>query len=287
MNFALGIGLALVTMVGFGVENIFLAISSRRIGAFRSALWMQGIATFIMLALSFALFKYGGMLPTTILLIVGAAAISTTGLVSFAKGMKVGNVSVVATIANSWGAITAVLGIALLHETLSSSQILFLAIIVIGVILVSLDIKNLPVHKKLKSSDPGVKYAVLSLLCWGIFFFLMSIITSMLNWFSAALFVTAATVLFMVIYGSVTETEMRTGAGSFWLLIPIGVLSLIALLAYNLGVTYSYAAVVAPIASASPAVAVVLALLFLKEKLQGHQAIGILMVLAGIILLAL
>jgi len=93
-------------------------------------------------------------------------------------------------------------------------------------------------------------------------------------------------VLLLSAYGALIKTEMKPNRGSLGLLIVIGVLNVIAFLSYDLGVTYGYTAMVAPVSAASPIITVSLALIFLKEKLALDQKIGILLVLVGIILLA-
>lgn len=58
-------------------------------------------------------------------------------------------------------------------------------------------------------------------------------------------------------------------------------------LAYASGILTSMVSLVTPIASASPAVTLLLARIFYKEKLEFNQKTGALLILAGIITLSI
>lgn len=58
-------------------------------------------------------------------------------------------------------------------------------------------------------------------------------------------------------------------------------------MAYNLGVTTAFVSIVSPIAATFPAVTIVLAYIFLKERVVNSQKVGIVAVLAGLILISL
>ncbi len=286
LNFVLGLILSIISMVGFGLNNYFMAKSSRKIGPFKTTLWFQAVSLIILILLSTFLFTYTNMQLITLAIILITGVISVVGIFAFTKGLEVGNVSLVSTIASGRGAITAVLGIIILSQTMSYLQLLYIAIIIIGTILASLDIRAILKSQKSTRSTSGVKYAVITLFCWGAYFFLISYITQIIGYFATTLYLTFLTVLFLSIYGGLTKAPASTTKDSFGLLVVIGALNVIALLAYNLGVTFTYTAIVGTISAASPAITIVLALVFLKEKLMLDQKIGIILVLAGIILLA-
>jgi drug/metabolite transporter (DMT)-like permease len=74
-------------------------------------------------------------------------------------------------------------------------------------------------------------------------------------------------------------------SGAFWLwLIPGAILDTAANVAYNIGVTGALTSVVATLSSLFTAVTVVLAWVFLRERLTRVQWVGLLLILAGIAL---
>ena len=90
----------------------------------------------------------------------------------------------------------------------------------------------------------------------------------------------------MLVYGNFTKISLKPDNKNLSAIVIIAILNLAALLAYNLGVTYNYTTIVAPISAAAPAVTILLAILLLKEKLATDQKFGIILVLIGLILLS-
>ena len=69
-------------------------------------------------------------------------------------------------------------------------------------------------------------------------------------------------------------------------LAAIGVLEVIAFFAYGSGITSEFTAIVAPVSAAFPAVTILLARIFLKERLEINQKTGIFSILAGLVLIS-
>lgn len=70
------------------------------------------------------------------------------------------------------------------------------------------------------------------------------------------------------------------------LLFTASVLTVSANYAFNIGITYGYSSLVAPIARASPVLFVILSRFVFKDKLTTQQKLGIIAALSGILLIA-
>ncbi len=285
MNSIIGILFGISAMLGFGFESFLLVKISRKIGAFRAVLWMEIFLVIMFAVLAIFLFNYKSIGIFTIALIILTAIIDMAGLFAYSKGLQVGNVSIVATVASAWGAVTAVLGVVFLGETLTLFQILDICLIIAGTVLVSFELKNMQ-KMSLKRRNLGLGYALITVFGWGAFFFLISFLVKSLGWFSAGFLVAIPTMFLFILYGTTTKSKLSIGKGSLGLIVVMSALNLIAFLSYNLGVSYNYTAIVAPISAASPVIVILLALVFLKEKLAINQKLGIFMVLIGLILLS-
>ena len=57
--------------------------------------------------------------------------------------------------------------------------------------------------------------------------------------------------------------------------------------AFNLGITYGFTAIVAPVAGSAPVLFVIISRFVFKEALTGQQRLGILFSLAGIVLIGI
>ena len=280
-----GVFFGIISMLGFGAQDFVMAGASRRIGALRTSLWFMAIALGFMALLSFFLFTSMTLTATVLLMLLLASALSLIGLLAFNEGLRAGNVSVVATLGNTWGAVTAILGIVLLGEAITQLQVFAIALIVIGTALVSLELKR--VLRGQGKTGRGVKFAVITLLSWGIYYFLLGSLVKDIGWFDTAFLTTLISVAFFILYGLATGSRMAVGKADLPILMLIGILSLFGFLAYNIGVSYNYTSIVAPISSASPIITISLALLLLKERLRTSQKAGIVLVLIGLISLSL
>ncbi len=285
MNSIIGILFGVVSMFGFGFQNFFQVKLVKKYGPFRFSLWLLGIATIMILIFAPFLYNYSPLSLFIISIILLTAIFDFIGIFAFTKGQQVGNLSVVVTIANAWAAVTVVLGVVLLHEILSAFQIFDIALIIIGTVLVSLELKNLS-RSATRVRKLGVECALVTVFGWGFFYFLLSFLISSIGWFPAALLETAASAMVFLAYGIISKRELALPKVALPYLLFICVLNFIGFIAFNIGVTYNYAAVVAPITAASPIVVILLAGFLLKERLEKNQIIGIAMVLIGIILLS-
>lgn len=284
MSLAIGLLFGISSMLGYGICNYLLAVASRRIGALKTALWYQFIGLAVLMILAVFLLNYNGMSAPTLGLAALAGLIGIVSIVSYSKGMEVGSVPVVATVASTYGAVAALLGFLLLQEALSPLQALCICMVVAGTVAVSFR----PTRSRSggRKTRLGLNYALVAMFGWAAWVFFMSLLVRSIGWFSAALFPFVFGVIFMLLYSGMSRMDVGIKPSILPLISAIAVLEIIGFLSYNLGVTYSYVDIIAPIVAASPAVTVLLSLLFMREKLYLNQEFGVLLVISGLVLLA-
>ena len=73
----------------------------------------------------------------------------------------------------------------------------------------------------------------------------------------------------------------------FLFIATAGILDFLAYTTFNLSLSTQLVSIVGPIAATAPAVTIVLAYFFLKERIVTNQKLGILAILAGLILISL
>jgi drug/metabolite transporter (DMT)-like permease len=73
----------------------------------------------------------------------------------------------------------------------------------------------------------------------------------------------------------------------FLFLIVAGLLDFLGFLTFNFSVTTAFVSIVGPVSATYPAVTVVLAYFFLKERVADNQKIGIAAILIGLALISL
>jgi drug/metabolite transporter (DMT)-like permease len=96
-------------------------------------------------------------------------------------------------------------------------------------------------------------------------------------------------IIFLTFYILITKKSFKINVqdSSFSLLLLMSLVSVAAYSLYCIGVSEEYTAIVAPIIASSPLVAVVLARIFLKERIRPSQTAGIIVILLGLILISI
>jgi len=277
-------------MFGWGTSDFLAAKSSRRIGYLLTYFWTQLVA--FLIALIYFWIKLPTLninnIPQYLIFLLPAGFLFLVGTLAFYKGLTEGQVSLVSPIGASWAMITVVLSVVFFKEVLQTNQIVAIILIISGIILVSVNLKELLKIKRLTLLG-GIKEGLIAMLAWGISLFLMVPVSKALSWFLPVFALKLFGLLFLVIYTMFSKKSLKIDLQIplLILLFLIGFLDIIAFFAYSFGVEREYASIVAPVAASFPLVTIILARIFLKEKIVFNQALGIAGVIAGLILISI
>ena len=274
-------------MFGWGLYDFFGGLFSKRIGNFKTFFWSQLAGLVFAVLLSFA-FAINLNIPTRVVFLIPVASIFyAAAYLLFFRGFELGNVSIISATMNLWAVFTMLFAFIFLGQRLSTSQFLGVLMILAGVALVSLKWSDIKAQNGILLS--GIKETILAALLFGIFWNLSEIISDTIGWLSTTLFVKIGVVLFMYLYAQGINRELRVVNTSPKIMLTIlfaGVLEAAAVASVNWGLTIGDVILVTPISSALSIVTILMAVLFLKEKMTALQGIGMIMVIAGIVLTA-
>jgi uncharacterized membrane protein len=280
---------ALMGLLGFGLADFFVVYLARSAGYLKGILW-NTLFMFLYLVGLLYIFRSQanifGIGITEFITSCIAGLISTLGGLSFYKGTQRGNLSVLSPIASSYSVIVVIFSVVFLSQVLSLVQTISILFVVVGTILVSTNLKYIK-NLKLAVTDKAVPYGLLSLIFWGISFILIGDMTLKIGWLTTNLLMTFSSLVFLTILTLYKERNLLVANSSAYKLAAlIGIFSTMGYVGYSLGVNSVYASIVAPVVAAAPTVTVVLALIFLKEKLVREQKIGIFLLVLGLVSLA-
>jgi len=274
-------------MFGWGLYDFFGGLFSKRIGNFKTFFWSQLAGLVFATLLTFA-FAINLNIPTRIAILIPVASIFyAAAYLLFFKGFELGNISIISATMNLWAVFTMLFAFIFLGQRLSTIQFLGVLMIIAGVALVSLkgsDIKDQNI--KLLS---GIKETILAALLFGIFWNLSEIISEKIGWLSTTLIVKIGVVLFLLLFSLLVNRELRvanTTPKIKMMLLFAGVLEAAAVASVNWGLTIGDVILVTPISSALSIVTIMMAVIFLKEKITKLQGIGMIIVITGIVLTA-
>ena len=284
LSIVLGIG----GMVGWGIYDFLGGVFAKQIGSFKSLFWSQlaGLISIFLLAI---FFKPGINIPVLVIILSFIAAILySAGYLFFFKGFETGNVSIIAATMNLWAVFTMLFAFIFMGQRLSALQTLGVLMIILGATLASLNWNE--IRNQRFQLSAGVKEAAFGAFFFGIFWNISEIISEKVGWLLTTLFIKSGIILFLLIISLLTKqviglTKISTKTKTIILLmggIEAGAVALV-----NYGLTIGDAILITPIASALSIVTIVLAVVFLKDKISKPQGFGIVMAVAGIIATAL
>jgi uncharacterized membrane protein len=293
----MGILLGLATALSWGSADLFARFATRRIGTFRTMLYMQMcgccLVTLAMPRLGGwgHLFDGSGWQPWAWGILAGV--LNTSSTLALYRSFEIGKLSVVAPISASYPVLTMLLS-ALTGERLTPLRLVGLVLTIVGVILVArgeqpaddantIDEKTQPEKKHL-----GVSWALFSALCFGIMFWLLGLRVVPLLGSTPSVWVirltsVVATALVMLVARQSTLPPPRRDLP---LILGVGLLDTSAYVFNNYGMLHEQTSVVSVLASLYGAVTVALAAVFLREKVAASQWLGVLAIFTGIMLIS-
>jgi drug/metabolite transporter (DMT)-like permease len=298
----------LIAMVCWGIANFFQAMQVRKMGTLKQ-MYISSIIGFVIAAIFYIIFIVAKIkldMPLFALGLLGIfCLVNAIAVLSFLKSFEFGEISIVGPISSAYSLITAILAFIFLSEEITITRIISIIAIVAGIVLVSTDIKKIHNLHKVK----GVKNAILSMLLWGIYFFMLGYISRYLVPYYMqtyalaeidAKFIAGVNIfffssifnnLFMVLIpilknGLMDLSDLKDGFMAKTFLLN-SVLFTVAWIAVTYGLANGLVSIVTPVSSLNPAITVVLAMIFLKEKIVFNQKIGLIFVFAGIFFISI
>jgi len=281
MGISQGILFGLLAMIGFGMSNALSRFPAQKLGALRTMLY-RGIGV---AALQFILLLFvfpNAVTVRGIAIALAVAVFSYLPIMFFYKGLHYGNVGIISPIANSSAIITTLLAVVIFKESLSGAQWISGLLVVVGIILISLNFRDLKNSHLMKLSS-GVPFALLACLGWGITFFLFKFPVSLVGPVMTSFVVEFVILLICAAQMKRAKEDFSLPAGFGKYLISLVLFGFVGTLAYNYGIKSSAVSVVAMLYMANPLVATTYARIAYKEKLSMQQYIAIGIIIVGVV----
>jgi drug/metabolite transporter (DMT)-like permease len=292
-----GILLGLTAAVCWGVSDFVARFASRRVGSYRVSFFIQTIG---FAALTIFLWATGnlGRLWTAHgwhgwAWAVAAGMLNALCSALFYHSLEVGVLAVVAPISASYPALTVTLAI-LSGERFSVWRGVGIASTFLGVGLTATSPmpenrgsgKQQGGGRKRHILSQGVGWAILASLSFGVLFWVLGFrAVPALGGLTSVWVIRVVTGATLGMVALPARQSIRLPRGPvWWLLATVGVLDTGAFLANNFALQWGPVSVVTVLASLFSAITVLLACVFLRERLARVQWIGIALILAGVAL---
>jgi drug/metabolite transporter (DMT)-like permease len=293
----MGILLGLATALSWGSADLFARYATRRIGTFRTMLYMQ-LCGFCLLTLAMPrlggwghLFDGSGWQPWAWGILAGV--LNTFSTLALYRSFEIGKLSIVAPISACYPVLTMLLS-GLTGERLTPARLCGLVITIGGVVVVArgeqapedanpIDKQAQPAKKRL-----GLGWAIFAAVGFGVMFWLLGLRVVPLLGSSPSVWVirltSVASTLLVVLVGR-QSMALPLRRDTPWIL-GVGVLDTSAYVFNNYGMLHEQTSVVSVLASLYGAVTVALAAVLLREKVSPSQWLGIVAIFIGIMLIS-
>lgn len=280
--------LGVAGMFGWGLYDFLGGVLSKRIGPFAPLFWSQVVGALTIVLLALPVVAWWDLPPSAVALSLVASALYCAGYLFFFSGFERGEVSVVAAVMNLWAVVTMLVAFAVMGQRLTSTQTAGAAAIIVGAMLASVHPAALRGGGAPLSA--GTTHTLAGAVCFGLYWNVSEVVSEDVGWLATTALVKVGIVLPLVVVGRLRgrgAPAVRGGAHPWWTLAAMGVVEVAAVAAVNYGLTVGDAILITPVASALSVVTIGLALVVLRERISGLQAVGVLLAVAGIVTTAL
>ena len=277
----------LFAATGWGLSDYFVALAGRRMGSVATVVVGQSLCAAFMTVLLLVTGTSVGALHGLLGPLALGGIFTATAYTTHYRALELGPVAVVSPIGASFAVVGIGLAVIFLHERPTAVQLLGAGVTVVGVILVSTDLRALRagIHER----APGLWWAVCSALGFGVAAFLLGYVSERAGWVAGLWGSRIAQMLCLVPLAAARHRDVgriaRAGAVAVGLALLAGAADILGVTTYSAGVARGQISIVLAASAVFPLVAVVLSFVFLRERLVMNQYAGIGLVVAGLLLL--
>lgn len=261
-----------LSAIAYGMANAFSRPLSQRLGTAQT-LFLRGFTVTLILALISIPYYHNFADWPIILAALGLGIAGYLPLVAFTHAIKESPIGIIAPIAGTSPLITVILSFIFLNVVLDPAQWIAIVLIILASIAVSIDLKNWRQSNFLKVSS-GIPFAAAAAFGWGIFFFLLVLVTRRISPLLAAFIVEVGVTVAAGIHLKLTSQTVTISDALKPALIKNGILICIGTLAFTIGVRYFNVGIVAALSNSTAIVSSLLGVYLFKERLKSSERIA-------------
>jgi drug/metabolite transporter (DMT)-like permease len=277
-------------MFGWGIADFFAKKTIDEIGDLRTLFWQQlfGVAPLLLAFLVHPKIPHLHHFDPLFLLLFGI--VEALSYLLLYVGFGKGQVSLLSPVFASYSVVVVILSVLILGEPLYLKRSIAIAITFIGILLISTDPQDLGRSLRKRAFRlAGLPEILMAMLGYSFWLLLLDKFLDGKQWLFYLLVIRAIAVLTLVVYAWARRTSLRVKDSKLWkYLVCIGVFDVAAYSFVSYGFSHSrYPSVIVVLSATFSLPTMLLAYLFLKEKIKPAQLTAALVILFGIVLITL
>lgn len=281
----------LAAAMGWGLSDLWAAMSGRRIGSGRTVVVAQIAALLVVSVLVLLVRPDLSRIPSVAPWLIPNAFLGAAAFATLYKGLELGPIAVVSPVLASYAVVPVLLSMVLLGESLGGWGVAGAVVTIAGAALTSTDPRALRDGRHSKVA--GLPWAIVSTVLFGVATYIMGWAAKEAGflpslWFGrvtmTSVFVLAAVVLAA---RSRANAEREPLSGALWLAAAVGVVELLGTISYARGSEVGLVSIVTAASATYPLIPVLGGVILLHERPAPTQYLGVAMVIGGLVLLGL
>jgi drug/metabolite transporter (DMT)-like permease len=282
-----GVAFGLAAALCWGLADYNAAMASRAIGSFRVVLGFHIIATAILAVVVVATGALDGISGGDVLELLWVGALGALSYQTFYKALEIGPISIVSPIVSAYAAVSVVLSVIVLGESLTASQLAAVVVVMLGVMLASADLRQ--IHAIERRQALGLVLALVTVVAIGGFVFGNAYYAIELGWLVPIFLSRAFTTVFLL------GLSLRDGSWRFpersprllALVTIVAVVDTAGYVMFNIGAERADTSIVSAASAPYALIPILGGVLFLHERPALVQWLGIAAVVGGVVALGL
>lgn len=277
----------LLAALGWGTADLAAAISGRRIGSYLTAGIAQVTSLVVLLALALVLGQHFHARSSEAAVLLANGVLAAVAYIALYKSLEMGPVALVSPIVAAYAAISILLAMIFLHESMSGVAVAGATVTLGGAALTSTDIRLLRSGRRLFGG--GVPWAFASMLLFGVATFIVGQYSQRIGWYSASLLSRLGNVAGVLAFVFLVRRSIPTRPHPKGVAVAalVGIADIAGVVTYARGAQLGLITVVSAASAAFILIPIAGGLVMFRERPAASQMAGVALVGLGLILLAL
>jgi drug/metabolite transporter (DMT)-like permease len=275
----------LAAALGWGCSDLLAAIGSRRMGS-RATVMVAQIVGLLCSGLLWLVTTPGWGLPARdVAILLGSGCFAGIAYFTAYRGLELGPVALVSPIASAFAAVTVLLAVVILDESLGPVLLSGVVLTIVGVVLASTDLRRFEVEAK--RHRRGLPYAFAAMVGFGVAAFVSGSLAKDYGWLppvalsrvGSVILITAVT---LAMRGREREGMRRISPRNLGIAAAAGVTDIIGVVAYSRGSELGLISIVAAVSATFTLIPVAGGILLFSERTAANQLVGLVLVIGGL-----
>jgi len=277
-------------MLGWGTADFFAKKTIDEIGDLRTLFWQQLFGVVPLLVIFLAHPKIPHLQHFDLLFLLLFGIVEALSYLFLYAGFGKGQISLLSPVFASYSVLVVILSIIILGESLYWKRSLAIIITFIGILLISTDPQDLRGSlRKHAFRLEGLTEVIMAMIGYSFWLLYLDKFLNGKQWLFYLLIIRSIAVLTLGAYAAAKRTSLRFKDTGLWkFLVCIGVFDVAAYSFVSYGFSHSrYPSVIVVLSATFSLPTMLLAYLFLKEKIKPFQLAAALTILCGVVLITL